>query len=360
MIAIENLNNYINSKINIDKIKKEYYNVTDIKIFTIEDCFEICRRLKNKYEEKQYSLVLNDNSENYIRTNGINNEHDKIFRTILGRKEDAIEIIKYAISINIKVNDIVIYNSSYITKNLENRECDIVYKMRDKEIYFLIEHQTKVDYMMPFRMQEYICEIIRSYIIGKNINNQSIKLPLVIPIVLYTGYKKWDAKQELSTIQENLKGYTKDLIRYNLIDINSFTEDELLGKDNFISKVMLTQRTKNLQDFMRVCKKISNDIKDEEDKKLFEIIIRATLNKKISCEETDQFIKNLYKNGDDEMLASVEMVIAENMKYINQGKRKGKREAVLEIAKSMLKEKFTINQISKVTKLSEEELSKLK
>lgn len=279
------------------------------------------------------------------------------------------------------MNDKEIYNSSYITKNLENRECDIVYKMKDKEVYFLIEHQTKVDYMMPFRMQEYICEIIRSYIIGKNIdnqniNNKNIKLPLVVPIVLYTGYKKWGAKLELSVIQENLSGYTKDLIRYNLIDINNFTEDELLGNDNFISKVMLTQRTRNLKDFMMVCKKISRDIKDKEDRKLFEIIIRATLNKKISFAETNQFIKNLYKNGDDDMLASVEMVIAENMKYINQGKKRGiiegrregkregksqgKREAVLEIAKAMIKEKFTMSQISKVTKLSEDELLKLK
>ena len=76
------------------------------------------------------------------------------------------------------------------------------------------------------------------------------------------------------------------------------------------------------------------------------------------------------------MLASVEMVIAENMKYINQGKKRGriegrregkiegksqgKREAVLEIAKAMIKEKFTMSQISKVTKLSEDELLKLK
>lgn len=87
MIVIHRLNNYINSKINIDKNRKEYYNITDVKIFTIEDCFEICRKLKNRYEEKQNDFILNDNSENYIRTNGINNEHDKIFRTILGRKK---------------------------------------------------------------------------------------------------------------------------------------------------------------------------------------------------------------------------------------------------------------------------------
>lgn len=320
---IQNLSNNFNSKINIDKNKKEYYNITDIKIFTIEDCFKIYKKLKNKDKEEQYNFTLNDNNENYIRTNNINNEHDKIFRTILGRKEDAIEIIKNAISINLTVSDIDIYNSSYITKNLENRECDIVYKMKNKEIYFLIEHQTKVDYMMSFRIQEYVCEIIRSYIIGKNINNKRIKLPLIIPIVLYTGYKKWDAKLELSKIQEDLNEYNKDIIRYNLVDINNFTEDELLENNSFISKIMLTQKAKDLQDFMIICQKISRGIENIEDKKLLEIIIRATLNKKISYEETEQFIKNLYKNGDDNMLASVEMVIAENMKYINLGKRKG-------------------------------------
>ena len=101
-------------------------------------------------------------------------------RTILDNKECATEIINKVLVNEIEPEEIEKYNSSYITSTLKNRECDIVYKLKNKDIFFLIEHQTKIDYKMALRMYEYSLEIRRSAIKGKEMNNKKIEIPAVI------------------------------------------------------------------------------------------------------------------------------------------------------------------------------------
>ena len=106
-----------------------------------------------------------------------------------------------------------------MNKIFQNREADIVYKYKDKNIFFLIEHQTKIDYTMPYRIVEYEIEIMKSAVDIRKIKNKEYKLPLVVPIVLYTGKKKWDAKRYLEESQETLDGVKIKAGNYNLVDM---------------------------------------------------------------------------------------------------------------------------------------------
>ena len=60
------------------------------------------------------------------------------------------------------------------------------------------------------------------------------------------------------------------------------------------------------------------------------------------------------------MLALVDMIRNENKMYINMGRKEGKKQSCLEIAKNLLKINMPISQISEVTKLTEEEIEKNK
>ena len=60
------------------------------------------------------------------------------------------------------------------------------------------------------------------------------------------------------------------------------------------------------------------------------------------------------------MLALVDMIRNENKMYINMGRKEGKKQSCLEIAKNLLKINMTISQISEVTKLTEEKIEKIK
>ena len=109
---------------------------------------------------------------------------EDIINFIIEAMSDAIVLINKALNTQLEVQDIEKYNSSFINKVFQNREADIVYKIKDRSIFILIEHQTKVDYLMPYRILEYEVAIMQSAIDLDKIKNKESKIPLVIPIVL--------------------------------------------------------------------------------------------------------------------------------------------------------------------------------
>ena len=308
---------------------------------------------------------MSDQKENY----DITNKHDKIFRTILDKKEEALTLINQAIKSNLKAEEIEEYTSSFVNKIFENREADTVYKYKNKNIFFLIEHQTKIDYSMPYRILEYEIEIMKSAIDIRKVKNKEYKLPLVIPIVLYKGKKKWDAKRYLEESQEILDGVKIKAGNYNLVNINDYTKEELLQGKTLISKMMLLEKSKSTEESIEMIEKIILNTNKEE-KELLKRVISILFGEKIGEEKTKELIGKI-DGGEEKMLALVDMIRNENKMYINMGRKEGRKEAreegkiklkqqCLEIAKNLLKLNMPISQISEVTKLPEEEIEKIK
>ena len=287
----------------------------------------------------------------------VNHQHDKIFRTVLDRKSDAIALINKALNTQLEVQDIEKYNSSFINKVFQNREADIVYKIKDRSIFILIEHQTKVDYLMPYRILEYEVAIMQSAIDLDKIKNKESKIPLVISIVLYTGNKKWNAKKYLEENQEKIEGIENGLGNYNLIDINELTEKDLLEDNSFISKMMLIEKSKNTENIVEILEKIVK-ITKEEDKDTLRRIISIILEEKIGITKAKELIEKM--EGDEgNMLAVVDMIRRENQMYIEIGKKEGELKEKIKIVTNMLKEKFNIETIQKITGINKEEIEKI-
>ena len=287
----------------------------------------------------------------------VNHQHDKIFRTVLDRKSDALALINKALNTQLEVQDIEKYNSSFINKVFQNREADIVYKIKDRSIFILIEHQTKVDYLMPYRILEYEVAIMQSAIDLDKIKNKESKIPLVIPIVLYTGNKKWNAKKYFEENQEKIEEIENGLGNYNLIDINELTEKELLEDNSFISKMMLIEKSKNTENIVEILEKIVK-ITKEEDKDTLRRIISIILEEKIGITKAKELIEKM--EGDEgNMLAVVDMIRRENQMYIEIGKKEGELKEKIKIVTNMLKEKFNIETIQKITGINKEEIEKI-
>ena len=304
-------------------------------------------------------------SDQYEKYYVVNHQHDKIFRTVLDRKSDAIALINKALNTQLEAKDIEKYNSSFINKVFQNREADIVYKIKDRSIFILIEHQTKVDYLMPYRILEYEVAIMQSAIDLDKIKNKESKIPLVIPIVLYTGNKKWNAKKYLEENQEKIEGIENGLGNYNLIDINEMTEKELLEDNSFISKMILIEKSKNTENIVEILEKIVK-ITKEEDKETLRRIISIILEEKIGITKAKELIEKM--EGDEgNMLAVVDMIRRENQMYIEIGKKEGRKEGKIEgkleekikIVTNMLKEKFNVEMIQKITGVDKEEIEKI-
>ena len=248
-----------------------------------------------------------------------------------------------------------------MNKMFQNREADIVYKYKDRNIFFLIEHQTKIDYSMPYRILEYEMAIMRSAVEIKKLKTKEYKLPLVVPIVLYTGKQKWNSKQYIEESQEKLYDVKIKVGNYNLVDINDYTKEELLKSKTITAKIMLLEKSKSTEETIKMLEEVIPNIK-EEYKELLKRVISMLLEEKIGKEKAEELI-NKINGGEEEMLALLDMVRNENQMYINIGKeeeRKNSEKKCREIVKNLLKLKMPISQISEVTKLTEEEIEKLK
>ena len=287
-------------------------------------------------------------------------------RSILDLPKEAVKLINKYLKINIKEIELEKYNSSFITINLKNREADIIYKLKEKNIFFLIEHQTKIDYSMPFRILEYQIEIIRSAINGNNINKKEYKIPLIIPIVLYTGKTKWNVETYIQNIQETLSEYKGiELGKFHLVDINDYSNDELLKEDTIFTKIMLAEKAKNKLDLLNIIKLSYNEINkknnskiyNKEQKDRYNSIMYEIVKNKIGNEEAKEFFENLkIKGGEGNMFAVYETIDNENRSYYEKGARQNTRE----ITKKMLENKIDIKIIMNVTGLKEEEILKIK
>ena len=285
---------------------------------------------------------------------------------VLDQKEEAVKFINKTLKLNIKKEEIEKYNSSFISKTFQNKEADIVYKIKDKNIFFLIEHQSKIDYSMPFRLLEYEVAIIRSAIDKSKIKNKSYKIPLVMPIVLYTGKQKWNANKYLEKSQEKIQGLNIKIGNYSLVDINNYTEKELLEDNTFISKMMLIEKSKNTEEIAKTLEKIINKT-HKEDKELLKSIIEIFLEEKIGIQKSTELIRKL-ESESDSMLAIVDMIRKENQMYIDMGRKEGKKEGkiegktetIKEIVNKMLRKNLPEKTIIEITGINPKEIEEIK
>ena len=334
---------------------------------------------------------MRENTESYVfesnnESKKINNEHDKIFRKILDVESEAVNFINESLNLKNKITEKQIekYTSSFITSNLANEESDVIYKLKNKNIFFLIEHQTKIDYTMPLRILEYETAIIKSAIDYEKFGQKNYKIPMVIPIVLYTGKRKWNAKTYINEIQEKFEDFKElNFARYNVIDINNISEEKLLNDTNYLSKIMLLEKYRG-NELSQYLDKIVKEIKLNEEyynikgKEVLIVLIEQILSVKIGEKKAKEILKML-KGGNQNMLNCIESAYRENRVLFNNGvkigmksgMRSGMRSGIksgmksgiekgkIEIIKELLKIKMPISQISQVTHFTEEKIREI-
>ena len=233
-----------------------------------------CFNYKYELEYRKESSILKEDKTEYIITNESKIKetakkhqiHDKLFKDIFSDKNEAVKFInKYLnLQIPLKQEQIEAYSTEFITEEYYKENADIVYKIKDKDIFFLIEHQSKIDRTMPFRMNEYANLIIRKAIDKSKMRQKDYKFPLVIKIVLYTGHKKWNAELELKNIQEVLPGYKPSLEDYNIIDVNNYRDEDLLNDNLLVSKGMYVEAIRDKQEVVQKLEKMIKSVKEQD------------------------------------------------------------------------------------------------
>ena len=310
-----------------------------MQIYTYKECLPYLNQNKVMEEGETYQVR--------------NQKHDKIFKEILDNKREGVKLLNKYLDLKIEEKDIEKYTRKFVLPELENRESDVIYKLKNEQIFFLIEHQTKVDYSMPFRMLEYIVEIMRSAVSREKMQNKSEKLPIVVPIVIYTGKENWKVPRLL---QERQAYYSKTNLefKYNLVDGSKISKKELMKENSILSKAILLEKLDNPEEILETLRKITTKDLDLDEKYFINLILKYLLPEKLSKEKTKGILENLKWKEDDTMFIDI------LRKYFDDKEKKAVNEGIRNVVKEMLKNNADEEFIKKVTKISNKELKEIK
>ena len=304
-----------------------------------------------RYQEK--SLGVREEETKYVIENRKKQKHDKIFKEILDNKREGAKIISKKSDYKISESEIEKYNRKFVLPELENRESDVIYKLKDKPVFFLIEHQTKVDYSMPFRMLEYSMTIMKSAITKEKMKSSKEIFPVVIPIVLYTGREKWKVPITLEERQYESKSQNLQF-KYNLVDGGKMSKEELMREESILSRAILLEKLDKPEEILETLKEITTKDLDLDEKYFINLILKYLLSEKLSRDEAKEILENLKGKEDDTMFIDI------LKKYFDDKEEKAVNEGIKKIVKEMLKNNADEDFIKEVTKITNQELKEIK
>lgn len=133
---------------------------------------------------------------------GVSHAHDGLFRLVFGKPVHAASelraVLPPELASRLDLDRLRALDGSFVDSELRWRHSDVLLSTRldghDALVYVLIEHQSRPDPLMPWRMLNYLVRIWDRFLTE---HPKAGKLPLVIPIVVHQGRRPWSAPVEL-------------------------------------------------------------------------------------------------------------------------------------------------------------------
>lgn len=263
---------------------------------------------KSRQEQTQGQKKKQKTSEQI----GNSRVHDSSSKLIFGNAELCSQFLRNYMNMpilkNVRAEDIEDVSERYIPMFTEERNSDTVkrVKISDKNLFYfisLIEHKTKVDYNVSMQLLRYMVCIWEDY--EKEMEKQhrgisrtkGFRYPPILPVVYYEGKEKWNASGNIRDrimFHKAFEPFTPGFF-YKLIQLNSYSTEELIEKKDGLSLVMLINRIQEAEEFRELnlpedyLKNLSEH-STEEVLDILERVIRVMLRHfKVSEEEVEAF-----------------------------------------------------------------------
>ncbi len=345
----------------------------------------------------------------------IENPHDKGYKYLLSCENVFLELVESFVDKgwveSIDRQAITRIDKSYILQDFSGKEADLVYRLKIKEreviFYLLLEMQSSVDFQMPYRLLLYMVEIWRDVI--KNTNKdeaakKDFKLPAVIPMVLYNGENNWTANRSFKEGLNEYEIFGKHVLdfEYVLIDVNRYSKEKLIGLSNLVGTVFLLDQKMGNDELIQRLKELVKVLKtlDRGNYQLFKAWLKNIAARGLDGKdrsEVERIIEVCGNEGTDDMISNLENTL--KGLYIEaeqkgkaageaagraageaegraageaegraageaagraEGKVLGKTEAVKEFITNMLQDGMDTAMISRIVKMPEQEVLKIK
>ena len=261
-------------------------------IFTYEDYIKCIHTLRLN---SVFQLAEDEAEYNYEQKKDKNIYKD-IIHIILEDTEEITKLINNYIEIEEKVNkeELERYESKFASNRYKLRRDDILYKFKSRDIYFLIKYQDEKDDNILYNMLNYCVDIIYDWNVNVKIK-ENIKYPIVVPILIYDDNKKCEITNDFSQMQvdDYIFDDYKIYFKYNLIEINKLTLNNLIQKKDLFSNIIALKKVKSYKEFEEILTKIIKIADDKKLKKIKEYLKEIVENSyKQFCQEEVKFFEN--------------------------------------------------------------------
>ena len=309
------------------------------------------------------------------------NRYDKAYKTLLRNPEVFCQfmrsLVKEDLAQNLHPDQLQAIDKSFISSKHKETESDLIYKValtpeQDAYFYILMELQSSVDDKMPLRMLEYVTQLYRVSADDKGLKSAGKNLPAIFPIVFYNGDKTWRQSPQIADMVD-LNHVPRQYIpqmEYLLIDLSQFADTDLEQMDNLVAAITYAEnhgKTAEFEAFVTeliqyICKLLP------EQSGLFKRWFLGAHKTKLNggqLEQVTAILENIEYGKDNNMMTNsvVNFMDKHYSRGLLEGRQEGEelglRRGSINTARNMLAEGFGIEQIMRITGLSQEEVQQL-
>ncbi|GAB6161192.1 Rpn family recombination-promoting nuclease/putative transposase [Desulfothermus naphthae] len=167
----------------------------------------------------------------------IQNPHDTFVKEVFSHKEQAEDFLKNYLPQDIcrliDFDSLTMVKDSFVDEELKEHFSDLLYEVqlssRPGFIYLLFEHKSTPERFTGLQLLRYMVKIWDLYL---KQSHESI-LPVIIPLVIYNGYRRWTIKTNFSylfgEIEKELNKYIPEF-NYLLYDLSTLSDEEIKGR----------------------------------------------------------------------------------------------------------------------------------
>ncbi|WP_018085981.1 Rpn family recombination-promoting nuclease/putative transposase [Desulfurispora thermophila] len=324
----------------------------------------------------------------------VHQPHDKGYKYLFKNKDAFLQLLRSFVPAtwvqSIDPQCLVLVDKSYITQEFADKEADIVYRLKSTEddviFYVLLELQSTVDYLMPFRLLLYMVEIWREVYSNTPQNereSKNFRLPAIVPLVLYNGRPRWTAATSFQDILAGNEQFAGHLLNFNyeLISVQSYSDQHLMRLANLVAAVFMLDKSRNLKQVFKTLRRLQRVLSQmtPDDFQRFKTFLRKIIAPYLSEKEQARVEEILQQAGPEEgkvMVTNIERILAESMadaeqrgiqqgiaqgmaQGMAQGLARGELKKARESALAALREGLDPQLVSKITGLPQEEVLEL-
>jgi predicted transposase/invertase (TIGR01784 family) len=166
----------------------------------------------------------------------LSHPHDHFFKESFSRPEVARSFLENYLPQPVlevlDLNTLTLQKDSFIDPDLLEHFSDLLYQAatndgRDLFIYLLLEHKSTAEPWTPVQLLGYLLRIME-----QAIRQGAKQLPVVVPLVVYHGKKRWRVATDFAELfngPEALRPYWP-AFRYELFDLTRYSDDEIRGE----------------------------------------------------------------------------------------------------------------------------------